>query len=250
MRATNRIYGVDEGRPIWKTAPVRVGVTVLVMLMILASAVMVLVTGSIASQFGKALGIGHTAVMVWEIAKWPVLLVIVSVMFSLLYWACPNVKHDKFRWVTPGGVFAVVVWFLVSGLFALYVSFAGSYNKTYGSLATVIIFLVWLWITNIAILLGAEVNAETEHQRAIEAGLPADVEPFVAVRDTRKMTAGQQRQVEKAQEQIDATAEPLARDRSVEGRSRESGDGGIEEARQADRNGHDAFAHSPRSRRP
>ncbi|MBV9921926.1 MAG: YihY/virulence factor BrkB family protein [Pseudonocardia sp.] len=106
---------------------------------------------------------------------------------SLLYWACPNVKQPGFRWITPGGILAVIIWLIASGLFAVYVAFSSSYNKTYGSLATVIIFLVWLWITNLAILLGAEFNAETEHQRAIEAGLPADVEPYVELRDTTKL---------------------------------------------------------------
>ena len=198
MRATNVIYGVDEGRPIWKTAPIRLAVTIVVMIMLIASALMVVVTGSIASQVGKAFGIGHTAVLVWDIAKWPVLLVVISVLFSLLYWACPNVKQPGFRWVSPGGALAVIIWLTASGAFALYVSFSGSYNKTYGSLATVIIFLVWLWITNIAILLGAEFNAESEHQRAIQAGLPEDVEPFVEVRDTRTLDDDEQHRVEEA----------------------------------------------------
>jgi membrane protein len=124
----------------------------------------------------------------------------VSVLFSLLYWPCPNVKQPGFRWVTPGGALAVIVWLIASGPFALYVSFAGSYNKTYGSLASVIIFLVWLWITNIAILLGAEFNAEAEHQRAMEAGLPQDVEPFVAVRDIAKLSDDERHRVSAADE--------------------------------------------------
>jgi len=194
MRASNAIYEVDEGRPIWRTAPLRLGVTVLLVIMLVASAVMVVVTGPVASQIGKALGIGNTAVLVFDIVKWPVLLVVVSLMFSLLYWACPNVKQPGFRWITPGGLIAVVVWLIASGLFAVYVSFSGSYNKTYGTLATVIVFLVWLWITNIAILLGAEFNAESERQRAIQAGVPEDLEPFAELRDTRKLGEPQQRQ--------------------------------------------------------
>jgi membrane protein len=201
MRATNQIYNVDEGRPIWKTAPVRLAVTVVIMLMLIASALMVVVTGSIATQFGKALGIGHTAVLVWDIAKWPVLLILVSVMFSLLYWACPNVKQPGFRWISPGGVLAVIIWLVASGAFAGYVSFSGSYNKTYGSLASIIVFLVWLWITNIAILLGAEFNAEAEHQRLIQAGLPEDVQPFVELRDTSKLTDDQKADVDNADRQ-------------------------------------------------
>lgn len=201
MRATNQIYGVEEGRPIWKTAPTRLAVTVVIMVMLVLSALMVVLTGSVARQFGTALGIGHTAVLVWDIAKWPVLLVVVSVMFSLLYWACPNVKQPGLRWITPGGALAVVIWLLASGAFGLYVSFSGSYNKTYGSLATVIIFLVWLWITNIAILLGAEFNAESEHQRVIQAGLAEDVEPYVELRDTRRLSTDQRHDVAAAERQ-------------------------------------------------
>jgi membrane protein len=198
MRASNAIYDVAEGRPMWKTAPVRLGVTVLLVVMLLASAIMVVVTGPVASQVGQALGIGNSAVTAWNIAKWPVLLVVVSLMFSLLYWACPNVKQPGFKWITPGGLLAVIIWLVASGLFAVYVALSGSYNKTYGTLATVIIFLVWLWITNIAILLGAEFNAETQRQRAIDAGLPEDHEPYVELRDTRKLNDAQTRRVEEA----------------------------------------------------
>ncbi|MCW2646508.1 MAG: ribonuclease [Pseudonocardiales bacterium] len=211
MRASNAIYDVDEGRPIWKTAPVRLGVTLLLVIMLVASAIMVVVSGPIASQIGHAIGIGDTAVTVWNIAKWPVLLVLVSLMFSLLYWACPNVKQPGFRWITPGGVLAVVVWLLASGLFAVYVALSGSYNKTYGTLATVIVFLVWLWITNIAILLGAEFNAETQRQRAIEAGLPDDVEPFAELRDTRKLDEAQTERVEHADQARQTALDPDGR---------------------------------------
>jgi membrane protein len=216
MRASNAIYDVDEGRPIWKTAPVRLGVTLLLVIMLVASAVMVIVTGPVASQVGHALGIGNTAVTVWNIAKWPVVLVVVSLMFTLLYWACPNVKQPKFRWITPGGVLAVIIWLIASGLFAVYVAFSGSYNKTYGTVATVIIFLVWLWITNVAILLGAEFDAETLRQRAIEGGLPADVEPYMELRDTRKLDDAQTKRADEADlarhandESSDSTDEPV-----------------------------------------
>ncbi|MCU1658090.1 MAG: hypothetical protein JWO57_2746 [Pseudonocardiales bacterium] len=198
MRATNAIYGVDEGRPIWRTAGVRLAVTIVTLVLLVVSALMVVLTGTVAHQFGQAIGLGSVAVTVWDIVKWPVLLVIVSVMFSLLYWACPNVKQVGPRWVTPGGVIAVVVWLLASGGFALYVSFSSSYNKTYGSLATVIVFLVWLWITNIAILLGAEVNAELQHERLIAAGLPQDVDPFAEPRDTRKLSSDEKLRVDAA----------------------------------------------------
>ena len=198
MRASNAIYNVDEGRPIWKTAPVRLLVTLALVVLLAASAVMVIATGPVASQLGKVFGIGHTAVLIWEIAKWPVLLIVVSLMFSLLYKACPNVKQPGLRWISLGGVIAVVVWIIASALFAVYVSFSGSYNKTYGSFATVIVFLVWLWISNIAVLLGAEFNAETQRERAIRSGLPEDVEQFAPLRDTRKLDEPQQREADEA----------------------------------------------------
>jgi membrane protein len=198
MRASNAIYGVDEGRPMWRTAPVRLGVTVAVVIMLVACSLIVVVTGSVARQFGHALGVGNGLVLAWQIAKWPVLLVIVSLMISLLYWACPNVKQPGLRWITAGGALAVVIWLVASGLFALYVSFSGSYNKTYGSLAAIIIFLVWLWISNIAILLGVEFNAESQRQRLIEAGMPEYVEPYVEVRDTAKLDDAEKERVAEA----------------------------------------------------
>ena len=186
MRASNAIYDIDEGRPIWMTLPVRIGVTVIMLVLLAISAIGVVMTGSLAGQIGKIIGVGSTAVTIWDIAKWPVLLLVVSFMFSILYWAAPNVKHPGFRWLSPGGIFAVAVWVLASGAFALYVANFSSYNKTYGTLAGVIIFLVWLWISNIAVLLGAEWNAEIERARQIEAGHPADVEPFVDPRRAPK----------------------------------------------------------------
>src|SRR5206468_9712624 len=130
-------------------------------------------TGALATQAGKVLGIGSAAVTVWDIAKWPVIIVIVALMFAILYWAAPNVKHPKFNWVSPGGIAGLVLWIVASAAFAFYVASFASYNKTYGSLGGVIVFLVWLWISNVAILLGAEFNAELERGRQIEAGHPA-----------------------------------------------------------------------------
>src|SRR5947209_1960231 len=189
MRASNAIYDIEEGRPIWMTMPVRVGITLVLLTLLVLCAFAVVVTGGLADRFGKLLGIGGGAVSIWDIAKWPVLLLAVSFMFSILYWAAPNVRHPGFRWVSPGGLFAVAIWLITSGLFALYVANFSSYNKTYGALAGVIIFLVWLWISNISILLGAELNAEIERGRQIEAGHPADREPFV---EPRKAPKGQE----------------------------------------------------------
>ncbi|MGC4855843.1 YihY/virulence factor BrkB family protein [Micromonospora sp. DT4] len=187
MRASNTIYDVPEGRPIWKTLPIRLGVTAVIGVLLLASSVIVVFTGRLAEAVGDVVGLGSTAVTVWGIAKWPVLLVLVSLMFAILYWASPNARHGGFRWVSPGGVLAVVIWLVISGLFAVYVSNFGSYDKTYGALAGVIIFLVWLWLSNIAILLGAEFDAELERGRAISAGHPVDDEPYVELRDDRKL---------------------------------------------------------------
>jgi membrane protein len=188
MRASNAIYAMEEGRPIWKTLPVRVGLTVLLIVLTVISAVAVTVTGGLAKEAGNLLGLGDTAVTVWGIAKWPVLLLLVSFMFAVLYWAAPNVKQPGFRWISPGGLLAVGGWVIASAAFAFYVANFGSYNKTYGALGGVVVFLVWLWISNIMILLGAEFNAELERGRAIEGGMrPPDKEPFVEPRDTRKM---------------------------------------------------------------
>jgi membrane protein len=176
MRASNSIYEVEEGRPFWKLRPVQLIVTAVMLVLVAVSALAVVLTGGLAEQVGKVVGLGSTAVQVWDIAKWPALLVIVSFMFSVLYWAAPNVKQPGFRWITPGGVLAVVLWIIASAAFALYVASFASYNKTYGTLGGVIAFLVWLWISNIALLMGAEFNAELERSRELEAGLPAQEE--------------------------------------------------------------------------
>jgi membrane protein len=188
MRASNAIYDMEEGRPIWKTLPVRVGLTLVLLVLLAVTTLAVVLTGDLAKEIGDLIGLGDTAVAVWSIAKWPVLLLVVSFMFALLYWAAPNVKQPGFRWLSPGGILAVVGWLIASAAFAFYVSNFGSYNKTYGALGGVIVFLVWLWISNIMILLGAEFNAELDRGRAIEGGMrPEDKEPFAEPRDTRKM---------------------------------------------------------------
>src|SRR5687768_12526299 len=188
MRASNSIYEIEEGRPVWKTLPVRVGLTFLLLILLGLSAVGVVLTGGLAEKAGDLIGVGDTAVTVWQMAKWPVLLLLVSFMFAVLYWAAPNVKQPGFRWISPGGILAVIGWVIASAAFAFYVANFGSYNKTYGALAGPIVFLVWLWISNLMILLGAEFNAELERGRAIEGGMrPPDKEPFVEPRDTRKL---------------------------------------------------------------
>jgi membrane protein len=188
MRASNDIWDVEEGRPVWKTIPVRLGVTLVVVVLLAVSAVAVVFTGTLADKAGRFLGLGSSFVTVWDIAKWPVLLLVVATILAILYYASPNVRHPKFSWITPGSVIAVVLWLVASAAFALYVANFSSYDKTYGSIAGVIVFLVWLWVTNVAVLLGAEFNAEMERGRQIEAGYPEEREPFLEPRDTRKMS--------------------------------------------------------------
>jgi membrane protein len=183
MDAANAVWDAPEGRPIWKRIPVRFGVTVVLLVLLAASALAVVLTGPLAQSVGNIVGLGSTFVTVWDIAKWPVLVLVVSFMISLLYWAGPNVKQPGFPWITPGGVLAVLLWIVASALFAFYVANFASYNKTYGSLGGIIVFLVWLWITNIIILLGAEFNAEMERSRQIAAGHPVDKEPYLPLRD-------------------------------------------------------------------
>jgi membrane protein len=188
MRASNSIYGMPEGRPIYKVIPLRVALTIGIVVLLALCALGVVATGSVARRLGDLIGLGSTGVLVWEIAKWPVIAVLVSVAFALLYWVGPNVRQPGFKWLTPGGLLAVVLWVLASAGFALYVANFGSYNKTYGSLAGVIVFLVWLWISNLAILLGAELDAELARGRTIEAGHADDQqEPFLPPRDTKAM---------------------------------------------------------------
>ncbi|MEX2447315.1 MAG: YihY/virulence factor BrkB family protein [Solirubrobacterales bacterium] len=187
MRASNAIYDVEEGRPVWKTLPTRIGVTLVLLVLLVAAAIGVTLTGGLAERVAEPLGVGDQAVTVWEIAKWPVVLLAVSMILALLYWASPNAKHPRLRWLTPGSALAVVLWLIASLAFAFYVAGFGSFNATYGAMAAPIVFLIWLWISNVAVLLGAELNAELERGREIGRGAPEDREPFLEPRDTRKM---------------------------------------------------------------
>lgn len=172
IRASNAIYEIDEGRKFYKLRPLQLGVTFVMLVLLALSAAAIVVTGPITAKVGQAVGLGNTGQTIFDIAKWPIILLVVSFMFSLLYFAAPNVKQPGFKWITPGGVAAVVIWLIASALFALYVKFFPN-NKTYGSFGGVIVFLTWLWISNIAVLLGQEMNAELERQRELDAGLPA-----------------------------------------------------------------------------
>ncbi len=187
-RASNAIYDVEEGRPIWKLKPQQIGIVLVLILLLLLIAVAVTVSGPLAEEVGKVVGLGSTAVTIYDIAKIPVILLLVSFLFAFLYWAAPNVKQPGFKFVSPGGIVALVIWIVASLLFAFYVANFGSYNKTYGSIGGVIAFLVWLWITNIAILFGAEFNSELQRSQQREAGQAAPLdEPFLEPRDTSKL---------------------------------------------------------------
>jgi membrane protein len=185
MRAANAVYDIPEGRPMWKTLPIRLATTIAIGVLLALSGMIVIFTGKLAELAGNAIGLGGTAVTVWGIAKWPVLLLLVALTFALLYWASPNARLHGFAKVIPGGLLAVVLWIVASVGFAVYVANFASYNKTYGTLGGIIVFFVWLWISNLALLFGAEFNAELQRGRAVAAGKPETAEPFVELRDDR-----------------------------------------------------------------
>ncbi|MET7573259.1 YihY/virulence factor BrkB family protein [Streptomyces sp. NPDC005492] len=196
IRSANVVYDIPEGRPVWKVLPIRVGVTVVLLILAMVSALIVVFTGGLAHAIGSAFGIGDATLRVWSIAKWPGLVVLVTIMIAILYWAAPNVKGRGFRWITPGSVLALLVWMMASAGFAFYVAHFSSYNKTYGTLAGVIVFLMWLWISNLAILLGLEFDAELARQRAVVGGHPKDAEPYLPPRDTRAWSEEDHRRME------------------------------------------------------
>jgi membrane protein len=191
MRACNAVYDVEEGRPFWKTVPLRLALTLGSVVLVSLTLGALVLTGGVADAVGNAIGLGDTVVTGWDCVKWPVILLLVALAFAVLYWAAPNVRQPGFSWITPGSLLAIVLWALATVGFAIYVANFASYNKTYGSLGGVIVFLVWLWISNIAVLLGAEFDAELERARAIVGGHPAEEEPYIAMRDDSKVQKGE-----------------------------------------------------------
>jgi membrane protein len=172
IRASNSIYETAEGRPFWKLRPLQIVVTLVMVLLLALLLIALVISGPIAADVGGAIGLSDAAVTAWNIAKWPVMLVVVMAMFAFLYYMAPNAKLPRFRWISPGSIVAVLVWIVASAGFALYVANFGSYNKTYGALGGVITFLVWLWISNLAVLFGQELNAEIERGRELAEGTP------------------------------------------------------------------------------
>lgn len=186
-RAMNRIYEIEEGRPFWKLRPLMLVLTAVTVLLTAVVAVGLVLSGSAADAVGKAIGLGSAVVTVWNIAKWPLLLGVVVLIVALLYYATPNVKQPKFRWMSVGAFVAILTWVIASAAFGFYVANFASYNKTYGSLAGVVVFLLWLWLTNLALLFGAELDAELERGRQLQAGMPAEETIQLPPRDTSKI---------------------------------------------------------------
>ncbi|RVX42838.1 membrane protein [Nonomuraea polychroma] len=183
IRAGNAIYDIEEGRPFWKVTPLRIGLTVLATVLLALGAIAVTLTGDLAHAVGDALGLGDAVVATWNVVKWPLMVLVAAGLIMLMYWAAPNVRQPGMRWITPGSVLAVVLWVVVSGGFALYVASFGNYSRTYGALAAVVVFLIWLWLSNMALLFGAELDAELIRERRIAAGQPAGQEPYAVPRD-------------------------------------------------------------------
>ncbi|TFD90685.1 YihY/virulence factor BrkB family protein [Cryobacterium lactosi] len=185
-RAMNRIYEIEEGRPFWKLRPMQLFVTIVTILLILIMLVILIVSGPVTDAVGSALGLGETVQIVWSIAKWPILALAVVLIIAILYYATPNAKQPKFRWISLGALLALITLVIASFLFGLYITNFSNYDRTYGSLAGVIVFLLWLWIANLALLFGAEFDAELERGRQLQAGIAAEEDIQLPPRDTRK----------------------------------------------------------------
>ena len=195
-RAMNRIYEIPEGRPFWKLRPIMLIITVVALALMAAVLLMLVVSGPVAQSIGDVIGLGDVALTAWGIAKWPVLGLTVVLIVAMLYYATPNVKQPKFRWISVGALVAIVVWVLASVAFGFYVANFASYNKTYGSLAGVIVALLYLWLTNLALLFGAEVDSELERGRQLQAGIAAEEELQLPARDTRTIRKAEKKEAE------------------------------------------------------
>lgn len=195
-RAMNRVYEIDEGRPIWKLRPMMVLITAVMLVMVTVALVILVVSGPVAQSIGDIIGVGSTVVLIWQIAKWPLLLVLVVLIVAILYYSTPNVQPPKFRWLSMGAVVAILVWALASTGFAFYVANFSSYNKTYGALAGVVVLLLWLWLTNLSLLIGAELDAEIERGRELQGGIRAEETIQLPARDTTNIEKGESKHAE------------------------------------------------------
>jgi membrane protein len=211
MRASNAIYEVPEGRAFWKLRPLQVLVTVAMVLLVALVLMALVVSGPVARAIGDQIGLGDAAVTVYQIAKWPIMAGVVLVILAVLYYVAPSARLPRIQWLSPGAIVALVIWVIASALFAFYVASFGSYNKTYGTLGGAISLLVWMWITNLAILFGQELNAEIERGRELTAGLPAERELQLEPRGTPK--------------DLEAEGEKISREGRFQPSEARSGDG-------------------------
>jgi len=196
-RVMNRIYEVEEGRPFWRKRPMQLIVTVTTVALCAVGLVILIVSGPLATSVGKAIGVGDDLLTIWNIAKWPLLAAVVMMVVALLYWATPNVSFTRFRLISVGSFVAIMVWVVASLGFAEYVARFSTYNETYGSVAGAVVALLWLWITNLALLFGAELDAELERGRELQLGIAAEEALQLPVRDTREI---QKKQTRRAQD--------------------------------------------------
>jgi membrane protein len=195
-RAMNRVYDVEEGRPFYKLRPLQLLVTIITVALCVIGLVILLVSGPVARSVGDVIGLGNTALQAWNIAKWPALALVVILVVALLYYVTPNVRQPRFRWISAGAFVAILVWVAGSIGFAFYVGNFASYNKTYGSVAGMVVALLWLWLTNLALLFGAELDAELERGRELQAGLPAEKNIQLPLRDDRNVVKAERKRRE------------------------------------------------------
>jgi membrane protein len=240
-RAMNRVYDVDEGRPVWKLRPLQLVITMLLLTMAAFVLVGLVISGPVAASVGKTIGLADASVTLWNWAKWPAILAVVILMVAVLYYWTPNVQQPKFRWMSVGAASAILVWILASLAFGFYVSRFSSYNKTYGALAGVIVFLLWLWLTNLALMFGAELDAELERARQLQAGIKAEKTLQLPPRDTRQSEKAEEKLEKRIQEgrelRIQSVREERAEGRYAAARDGErgAGEGPEEEYPGADR---------------
>ncbi len=195
-RAMNRMYEVEEGRPFWKLRPVMLAITLVVLLLVVLMALLLILSGPVAEAVGGAIGLGSTAVTIWNIAKWPVMVFFAVLMIAVLYYAAPNLKQPKFKWVSIGSIIALLVLAITTAAFSFYVSNFGNYERTYGAIAGVIIFLLWLWLANLSLLFGAEFDAELERGRELQAGIEAEETVQLPPRDDKQAKKKRDKQIE------------------------------------------------------
>ena len=225
-RSLNRIYQVAEGRPVWKLRPVVLLITLGLVVMAALVLVGLVVSGPIARAIGDTVGLGDESQRIWDLAKWPVILAIVVVMVAVLYYATPNVKQPKFRWISVGSAVAIGIWVVGSLGFGFYVSNFSRYNALYGSVGGIIVFLLWLWLTNVALLLGAEIDAELERARELAAGIRAERRLQLPMRDSSGADKADEKHAERVAEGRRLRLEAAATSASKDATGASSGRGG------------------------